>query len=171
MSACDVLFSSFYGSTRQYAQALAHRLGVTARELEGAGALDKPTIVLAPIHGPASAGVSYLRHQTKESLQAHPVALVTVGMSLDEVAVEKDFAAKLLGDRASCVTRFYLPGRLNYSELSTAHSATMRGVISALKLKPRKSDNDRMMIDTYGKDVDRVDVEKLDPIVEWARAL
>lgn len=170
MSACDVLYSSVYGSTRQYAEALAHRLGVTARELEG-GAPDKPTIVLAPIHGPASAGVSYLRHQTKGALQAHPVALVTVGMSLDEVAVEKDFAAKLLGDRAGCVTRFYLPGRLNYSELSTAHAATMRGVISALKLKPRKSDNDRMMIETYGKDVDRVDVEKLDPIVEWARAL
>lgn len=43
----------------------------------------------------------------------------------------------------------------------------MRGLITAVKMKPRKSANERNMIETYGKDVDRVDFARLEPIVEW----
>ena len=64
--------------------------------------------------------------------------------------------------------RFYLPGRLNYSQLNAQHKGVMRTLITALKIKPRKSDNERNMIDTYGKDVDRVDLARLEPIVDWA---
>ena len=78
--------------------------------------------------------------------------------------------AELLGDRADQVQRFYLPGRLNYSELTTAHLGVMRGIIGALKLKPRKSENERSMIAMYKKDTDRVDLSRLDEIVAWAEA-
>ena len=56
---------------------------------------------------------------------------------------------------------------MNYSELSAAHKNVMRGLITAVKMKPRKSANERNMIETYGKDVDRVDFARLEPIVEW----
>lgn len=168
-SMVDIFYATFYGSTQQYADELARRLGTSARAIPEQAELTGPTVVLAPIHGPVSAGASFLRQQPLEVLERYPVALVTVGMSLDEVAREKDTAAKLLGKSAAHVTRFYLPGRLNYSSLSTPHSATMRGVISALRLKPRKSANDQMMIDTFGKDVDRVDLTRLDAIEAWAR--
>ena len=36
-----------------------------------------------------------------------------------------------------------------------------------LKMKPGKSANEQLMIDTYGKDIDRVDLSRLDEIVEW----
>ena len=58
---------------------------------------------------------------------------------------------------------------MNYSELSGAHKTVMAGIIGALRLKPRKSANERNMIDTYGKDVDRVDLTRLDSVVQWAR--
>ena len=64
---------------------------------------------------------------------------------------------------------FYLPGRLNYSELSPKHRNIMKGLITRLKLKPGKTENERMMIDTYGKDTDRVDLDRLDAIVEWVK--
>ena len=62
------------------------------------------------------------------------------------------------------------PGRMNYSELSSQHKAVMKGLITALRMKPGKTANERNMIDTYGRDVDRVDLSRLDPIVEWIEA-
>lgn len=63
----------------------------------------------------------------------------------------------------------FLPGRMNYSELSGTHKTVMAGIVAALWLKPRKSVNERNLIDTYGKDIDRVDFTRLDLVVEWAR--
>ena len=171
MTEHEIYYASFYGSTRAYADALAQQLGCTAQEIGGVApaAAGGPILVLAPMHGPSNAGVSFIKELPAEVLEARPVCLATVGMTLDHVVQEKDPAASLLGSRAGQVHRFYLPGRLNYSELSTGHTGIMRGIVSALRLKPGKSENDRMMIDTYGKDTDRVDLERLAPIVQWAR--
>ncbi|MDO5374560.1 MAG: hypothetical protein Q4F10_14015, partial [Corynebacterium glutamicum] len=62
-------------------------------------------------------------------------------------------------------------GRLNYSELSTAHRTTMWTIVKMLKAKPLKNDNDKMMINTFDTDVDRVDESRLDAVEEWARGL
>ncbi|MEH0147898.1 flavodoxin domain-containing protein [Corynebacterium sp. Q4381] len=168
--ACTVLYSSFYGSTQQYAEALAARLGTTAKQLEQGVPLSGPTVILAPAHGPMHDGVKYLKGLDAATVQHTPVALVTVGMTLDSEVAKADAAGQLLGPLAAHVERFYLPGRMNYSELSTQHKTVMKGLITALRMKPGKSANERNMIDTYGKDVDRVDVSRLDPIVEWVGA-
>ncbi|MEK0378151.1 hypothetical protein WNN44_05805, partial [Corynebacterium mastitidis] len=103
-------------------------------------------------------------------LGGRPVACVAVGMTLVEEARRKDQMAGILGDKAPRVSRFYLPGALYYSRLSTAHRQILRGIVGALRLKPGKSENERAMIRAYNKDVDRVDLGELDPIVEWAKS-
>lgn len=168
--ACSVYYSSYYGSTREYAEALAERLGTTAEripELAAAIAPQGPIVVLSPAHGPLNDGATFVLSLADDILEHHPVALATVGMTLDEEAVAKDATAGLLNKGADRVARFYLPGRLNYSELSTQHAMLMKGLISALRLKPKKSDNEKNMIATYGEDVDRVDLSRLDPLVAW----
>lgn len=169
----QILYATFYGSTKQYADALADRLGVTAQEITAsvnlAGEAD-PVIVLSPIHGPTHPGVKFVKGLEEQVIKDRRIALVTVGMTLDEVVQETDPAKSLLGSRSDAVTRFYLPGRLNYSELNLKHRSIMKGLISMLKMSPGKSANEQMMIDTYGSDVDRVDLARLDPIVEWARS-
>lgn len=167
-----VFYQSFYGSTRQYAEALAQRLGAVAQEIpEDPSHIDVPAaaplIVLSPVHGPAVAGADLLK---KLDLTDTPAALCTVGMTLSGEARDKDRSAGLLGDKKDAVTRFYLPGRMNYSELTGKHRTIMRTIITAIRMKPGKSDNDRAMIDAYDRDVDRVDLAELDPVVEWARA-
>lgn len=170
-----IVYRSSYGSTRDYANALAERLGVEAQELPedesslvdvAVGAVG-PLILLSFPHGPSVPGLGVF---DAVDVGERPAALCTVGMTLLGEARRKDRSAALLGDKAQHITRFYLPGRLNYSELSSKHYAVMRAIVSALRLKPRKSDNDRAMIDGYGKDVDLVDIAELDPVVEWARA-
>ena len=169
-----IYYASFYGATKQYADELATRLGTTAEEItEGSAsairATDEPLIILSPIHGPSHPGVKVVKEVGQEGVEKRKVALVTVGMTLDHVVEAQDPARALLGDLAGHVKRFYLPGRLNYSELSSKPRNIMKGLITMLKLKPGKTENERMMIDTYGKDTDRVDLDRLDAIVEWVK--
>ena len=163
----SVFYTTFYGSTRQYAEALAARLGTVARELPAT--LDStggPVVVLSPVHGPSHPGVRFIK-----SLPAieRPLALVTVGMTLVDVARHDDASGALLGDRAGQVTRSYLPGRLNYSELTTAHRWAMKALVGALRLKRERTENEQAMVDSYGRDTDRVDLTLLEPVVEWAQ--
>ena len=44
-------------------------------------------------------------------------------------------------------------------------------IVKMLKAKPLKNDNDKMMINTFDTDVDRVDESRLDAVEEWARGL
>ena len=163
----SVFYTTFYGSTRQYAEALASRLGTVARELPATlDATGGPVVVLSPVHGPSHPGVRFIK-----SLPAidRPLALVTVGMTPVDVARHDDAPGSLLGDRAGQVTRFYLPGRLNYSELKTAHRWAMKALVGALRLKRERTENEQAMVDSYGRDTDRVDLTLLDPVVEWAQ--
>ena len=163
----SVFYTTFYGSTRQYAEALAARLGTVARELPATlDATGGPVVVLSPVHGPSHPGVRFIK-----SLPAidRPLALVTVGMTLVDVARHDDAPGTLLGDRAGQVTRFYLPGRLKYSELKTAHRWMMKTLVGALRLKRQRTENEQAMVDSYGRDTDRVDLTLLDPVVEWAQ--
>lgn len=163
----SVFYTTFYGSTRQYAEALAARLGTVARELPATlDATGGPVVVLSPVHGPSHPGVRFIK-----SLPAidRPLALVTVGMALVDVARHDDAPGTLLGDRAGQVTRFYLPGRLNYSELTTAHRWTMKALVGALRLKRERTENEQALVDSYDQDIDRVDLTLLDPVVQWAQ--
>lgn len=163
----SVFYTTFYGSTRQYAEALAARLGTVARELPATlDATGGPVVVLSPVHGPSHPGVRFIK-----SLPAidRPLALVTVGMTLVDVARHDDASGTLLGDRAGQVTRFYLPGRLSYSELTTAHRWTMKALVGALRLKRERTENEQALVDSYGQDIDRVDLTLLDPVVQWAQ--
>ena len=163
----SVFYATFYGSTRQYAEALAGRLGTVARELPATlDAAGGPVVVLSPVHGPSHPGVRFIK-----SLPAidRPLALVTVGMTPVDAARHDDASGPLLGDRAGQVTRFYLPGRLNYSELTTAHRWAMKALVGALRLKRERTENEQAIVDSYGRDTDRVDLTLLDPVVEWAQ--
>ena len=60
-----------------------------------------------------------------------------------------------------------MPGRLNYSELSRKHRRIMKSLVWGLKITGAKGENEKMMVDTFGQDVDRVDFNKLAPIAEW----
>lgn len=61
MTACTILYASFYGSTKEYADELAKRLGTTAEPIPDADFNPEgPIVVLAPIHGPNNPGASFI---------------------------------------------------------------------------------------------------------------
>lgn len=166
-----ILYATAYGSTQQYAEELARRLGVEAETMEEVDAAtlrgSDPMIVLSYTHGPTLPAASFI---ADHDLGDRPLAAVAVGMSRPENARKRDQIAKMLGPFATRVQRFYLPGRLHYSELSDKHHGMMRMIITMLSMKPGKTANDRAMVEEYNTDVDRVDFAELDPVVEWAQA-
>jgi hypothetical protein len=168
-----VVYATTYGSTKQYAQELARRLHTDASDIHDldptfvTDSWSGPLVVLSPVHGPVNEGAKFIVDAGETT---RPVALCTVGMTLDDVAVKKDGAARVLGAATDRVRRFYLPGRLSYSELTPAHRSTMWTIVTMLKVKPMKSTNDRMMIETFDRDVDRVDLSRLDAVEGWVHA-
>lgn len=160
-----VRYDSVYGSTKQYADKLAELLSTTAAPFDAVVPNDnQPLIALSPVHGPVISATKFIS-EFKDSQRS--LAVVGVGMTLIADAREKDQMKSMVNER---VARFYLPGRMNYSELSAKHSAIMAGIIKVLRLKPKKSANDKAMIEAYGNDVDNVDFTELERIIDWARA-
>lgn len=167
----QVLYQSHYGSSKEYADAFAQHYSTEAttwtdlRTLRPElGARAGAVVVFSYVHGPRVPGVEAAIAAWKAG---RPTALCIVGMTLVDKARADDAFANQVGEE---ITRFYLPGRLNYSQLSTAHSAVMKGIIQATKLKPRskRSDNDQAMIDAYKHDINRVELSELDPVIAWA---
>lgn len=164
-----VLYESAYGSTAQYAHALAERLGVTAAPLSDApqpADATGPLIVLSYVHGPKVPAASFVARQ---DLGERPVAVCAVGMTLLDVARTKD---QLRGMVPEGVARFYLPGRLSYSTMSRRHRLVMWGIVKALRAKREadRSPNEQAMIDSHDRDTDCVDLAELDAVVAWAEA-
>ncbi|WKD59555.1 flavodoxin domain-containing protein [Corynebacterium caspium] len=165
-----IIYHSVYGSTQNYAEYLAAELGAELFSMKAAKkALIQaqknagPVIIMAPTYGPHNAMIDFIRDNYFYGL---PVAAVAVGMTLPEIAREKDNLANQLPKDCA---RFYLPGRLNYSAISQTHRSVMFSLISALRLKPRKNPNDRAMIAGYDKDTDNVDFGELAGIIAWVR--
>ena len=84
-----------------------------------------------------------------------------------ESAKAKDQMCSMVPD--TC-TRFYVPGRLNYSTVQPGHKAILTSIVTALKLKPRKSPAEQALVAGYNKDIDGIDFTYLDPIVSWVTA-
>lgn len=167
-----VAYQSFYGSSREYAEEFARRHGVQALTLDDAPQAlldapeDTPLVVFAANHAGMSAGAKFLSEHAAE-LAGRRRALATVGMTLLAEAREKDVMARALGKAADQVARFYLPGRMKYSELSRVHKATMWTMHQMLKGKKNRSANEQAMFDDYDRDVSRMDFAELDALDRW----
>ncbi|MDY3127106.1 MAG: flavodoxin domain-containing protein [Corynebacterium sp.] len=156
-----IRYKSDYGSTQEYAEELARRLGVDAAELDHDIPDDgAPVILLSPVHGP------FIPAATRaEEISGHPMAVVAVCLTLLDIARDKDFLHKQVPPECST---FYLPGRLDMDKLSGSHRATLASISTMLRAKPFKSANDKAMIAAVTKGADRVDFAELDPLVAWA---
>ena len=169
----NIFYATLYGSNKQYADALAERLGVEAHEIDEQSAelidasSNDPIVVFSPVHGSFIRGAKCLNELGAEVVENRKVCLAAVGMALDGVNAELDQAGNILGDLADQVKRVYLPGRINYSELEPEHYAILESRIDKFREKDEPSANEQMLIDTFGEGIDRVDLNRLDEIVEW----
>jgi menaquinone-dependent protoporphyrinogen IX oxidase len=168
-----VIYSSKYGTTRQYAAWIAEDLGAPifeAKKINTAKLADYGTVVF----GGAlfASGISGAKAVAK--LPAQALVVFTVGLAdpntTDYSAIlAKNFPPELLVK----IKTFHLRGGIDYKKLGFVHRRMMKMLHSSIiKIEEsRLTDENREFLETYGKKVFFTDRSTIRPLVDYVRAL
>ena len=168
-----IIYGSRYGSARRYAQELSKQTDIPAVSYQEAPPLSKlETIVyIGALYAGGVLGLTKtLRRQSFEKHQR--LIIVTVGLADPDIpqnrenirnALQKQIHAQLYGRAAI----FHLRGAIDYQALSLGHRTMMALLHLSLQKKPAEewSEEDRALMETYGKQADFVDFVSLRLII------
>ena len=168
-----ILYGSRYGSARRYAQELSKQTDIPAVSYQEAPPLSKlETIVyIGALYAGGVLGLTKtLRRQSFGEHQR--LVIVTVGLADPDIlqnrenirnALQKQIPAQLYGRAAV----FHLRGAIDYQALSLGHRTMMALLHRSLQKKPAEewSEEDKALMETYGKQADFVDFVSLRLII------
>ena len=168
-----IIYGSRYGSARRYAQELSKQTDIPAVSYQEAPPLSKlETIVyIGALYAGGVLGLTKtLRRQSFGEHQR--LVIVTVGLADPDIlqnrenirnALQKQIHAQLYGRAAV----FHLRGAIDYQALSLGHRTMMALLHRSLQKKPAEewSEEDKALMETYGKRADFADFASLRPIV------
>lgn len=167
-----IIYGSQYGVTKKYAERLGEMTDTKVISYQQAkdqltdASLD--TIVyMGSLYAGAATGL-------KETAKLFPenckIIIVTVGLMSPELLdtnLKKSVQRQVPKDVFERAERFHLQGAIDYSILSKKHKKMMGFLCNALKLKPKKTADDRALIDSYNKSLYLVDFDKLEAIKRY----
>ena len=167
-----IIYGSQYGVTKKYAETLGEMTDtkvINYRQAKDQLTADSyDTIVYM---GSLYAGVAT---GLKETAKLFPsdckIIIVTVGLMSPELLdknIKKSVQSQVPKEIFDKADRFHLQGAIDYSILSKKHKMMMGVLCKALKLKPKKTADDKALIDSYNKSLYLVDFNKLDHIKRY----
>ncbi len=176
-----VTYASKYGSTKKYAQWIAEALHCDIRESRTVdAALLKQYDVLIHGGGLYAGSLSGIRVITKNYplLADKHVVLFSCGLfdpsDPENIKTIKAGLARILTpDMQTHIQQFHLRGGIDYPRLSLLHRIMMAGLRKFLLDKGYENlrDEDKLLIDTYGKQLDFIQKDSIAPIVAFVEAL
>ena len=166
-----IIYGSLHGAAKRYAEGLAERTGLKAidyKEVDSLG-LYRRVIYIGAIY---ASGVTGLKKTMAKLTQNQELFVATVGMvdPADEAfigsfqeALKKQIPPQMYDEKRI----FHLRGAIDYSQLELKYRILMKMMYSqASKLPEEKLTSEfKAVLATYGKKVDYVDMESLNPIV------
>ena len=165
-----ILYGSEYGATRRYAEKLAEQTGLPAVSYEKAGSLAGCEQVVY-LGGLYAGGVKGLKKTMKKLPAGVRLILVTVGLAdvQDPKNIEnirRSVRQQVPADILQNAALFHLRGGIDYGKLNFTHKTMMTLLYNHAKKLPPEQQNaeTRAMIETFGKQVDFVDLAALRPI-------
>jgi len=172
MKKIAAIYKSHYGTTKQYAEWIAEALDATlfeASKIKGHQLMDFDIVVYGG--GLYAGGVLGAKLVAKNPCKS--LVLYTVGLATPEIT---DFTGSLkafTAEQQSKMKIFHLKGGIDYSKLGFAHKFMMSMVKKDAEKKPptERTIDDNLLIETYGKKIDFVDKESINPLVEYVRTL
>jgi len=176
-----VIYKSNYGATRQYANWIAEALNADIFEnkrLSNINILEYDAIIYGG--GLYAGGINGIDLITKnyEKLKTKKIIIFTVGLADPDIeinrrgikaAIDKVFTSEM----QSNIKIFHLRGGMDYSRLSIVHKSMM-AMLKAMINKKRKdelTDEDRQILETYGKKVDFIDKKTIADIINSIKKL
>ena len=178
---CIVTYSSKYGSTKKYAQWIGEALSCEVRDIKSIrpGMLQSYDVIM---HGGGlyAGGVSGLKQLVKlyPEISDKKLILFTCGLAdptspQNVTHIENGVARAVPEDMYNNMKQFHFRGGIDYSRLSLIHRAMMWMLCQTMKKKGYEhlSDDDKLMLDTYGKQIDFSDQSTIKVLVDYVTAL
>lgn len=176
-----VIYESKYGSTKKYAQWIAESLSCdlfSRKSIQAARLKDYDTIVYGG--GLYAGGVSGLRLliDNFDALKDKNIVLFTCGLAdpADEenvANIRASLAKSLTPHMREKIKIFHLRGAIDYAKLGPVHKSMMATLHGMTKRRDFASlrNEDREMLDTYGKTADFTDRMTTRPILDYIAGL
>jgi len=171
MNNVAVIYKTQYGTTKQYAQWIAEALEATlfeVSEIKPAQLMSFDTIVYGG--GLYAGGIDGVKLVTKNPCKN--LVVFTVGLDDSTITdfsevLTRNFTQELL----SQTTIFHLRGGIDYSKLNLIHKGMMAFVKNqaAKKAESELTINDRLLLETYGKQISFVDKDTIAPLVAFVK--
>jgi flavodoxin len=178
MNKIVVVYKSKYGSTKKYAESISDRLNAELFEcsdIKPDKLNEYDTIIFGG--GLYASGINGISLITKnyQSIKDKNLIVFTVGLaSTDDKEIFKPIIEKNFAEEMSNKIRFFhMRGGIDYKKLSFVHKpmmAMMKKIVSKKK-EEELTDEDKMMLDTYGDKVDFTDINTIEPLVQFVENL
>lgn len=175
-----VIYKTKYGFTKTYARWIAEDLGaelLAADKVKTADLQNYSTLIFGG--GLYAGGVSGLATLTKhfESIKNKALYLFTVGAAdvTDQKNIDsiRSSLGRILTPTMMQIIKIYhFRGGMKYSEMNLTHRTMMGMMIKMVRKKPESElrAEDKMMLETYGQDVDFTDHQMIGSLLEDIKA-
>lgn len=178
MDKVAVIYKSKYGSTKQYAEWIAEEseadlFEYTEIKIEQLSKYD--TIIFGG--GLYASGINGVGLITKnfKILKIKNLIIFTVGVaSTDDKKIFNPIIEKnCTEEMRKSIQFFHLRGGIDYKRLSFLHKSMMNMLKKMVaKKKPEElSEDDKVMLDTYGEKVDFIDRRTIEPLLLYVKSL
>lgn len=168
-----VIYGSQYGTTKQYAEELARRTDIEARQYDSVGDINRYDTIayIGALYAGGVLGMKKILARLA-NCEGKTIAIATVGLAdptdpENDANIEENMRRQLSEEVFEAAQIFHLRGGIDYSKLGFKHRTMMRLLCNKAKNLPEKEKNAevRAMLETYGKQVSFVDFDSLDQIV------
>lgn len=169
-----VIYKSKYGSTKQYSKWIAEKLNCDLLEEKNVnenGLISYDKIIFGG--GLYASGINGISVITKNFNKIKDKKLVVFTVGLADPDKEEQFTSILdknfTDEMKKRIKIFHLRGGINYKTLSIVHKTMMAMLVSVMKKKKEEelSEDDKLMLQTYGTEISFIDNEKINPIVSY----
>ena len=166
-----IIYGSQYGSTKRYAERLSEITGIMAvdyREAKALGSFERIVYLGALYAG----GVLGLKKTVANLSSGQELLVVTIGLAdptdpTNIATIRNNIKEQIPPELYHENRIFHLRGAIDYNRLGFKHGMMMRMLHSKVAKMPENEQNAEIkaMLDTYGKQVDFVDFDSLEPII------
>ena len=169
-----IIYGSQYGTARRYAEELSKRTGIEAVNYSDIEDINKydTVIYFGALYAGSVLGIKKTLNKLRD-INNKKVIIASVGLADPNDEENREGIKENIKDQIyDCIYYrskiFFLRGAIDYSNLSLKHKTMMAFIHRKVKgmKEEEKTAEIRAVVKTYGKKVDYVDFDALNPIVD-----